>query len=1624
MRKIYVLFVILMLLFFLQGCIFKNQPPIIESMSPSNGEKVNPDEVTFKWSAKDAEGGVLHYNFYLFSNGNIIKKEENLAGNNYVVKNLENLKQYEWWLEVVDEKGEKVKKIAQFETYKPNNKPIKSFLIYPNNNDNSVYPYNIKFQWNKSLDFDGDMVYYDLYLGESTPLITPIATNLIKTEYTISNLALNKTYYWEIVSHDSNGASTTSEIWTFKTVSNTPPIIDFPQKDFVVKENEEFELDLSNFVSDMEDDYFEYSIVTNNGASIQGSKYIFKPRYDFVKHSNSTRKIQEQIVVSDTKDNSSGFLNIIVKDVNQEPEKPKILYPLNNSIVPKDFVLKWDCSDLDGDDLKYDIYLGNYSGNYTKIATNITSKEYMLNLSYDTDYYLKIVAKDEYGGIRASDEIYFKTKKEPGKFQWEEEISGVKNIFAYNHRLIVVNENKIYRLNTNGLENYSIEINNIRSNSIIFGNMMFVPTNGGILKVIDLDKFETINTINVSDDIVGITANKDYKNRKYLYIITENGSVYTYSLENYSLYWNKNYNIIPSGPALIIENGYLVISGNYENVGKIILTKPKGKIYKEITFPQKITTLISNDENYNIYFATENKIYSYTKEGDKNWELNLSENVENEIIYDGENLYAAGKNKIFKIDKKGNLINTSVLNDIYSKTLLITENKNLIVVSNDSVIQNENKIILKNFGEIKTDILLNDGLIYFASNDKLYSVSLEDKNILNVFWPVFGKNIYKNRNSYIRNNTEPEKPELTYPQNQSIEIPKHILLTWECEDPEDDDLTYKIYLGEDDNLNLITTTNATSYEINLENGKRYYWKVIANDGELESESSIYSFNTIPAPAEEKFKIKVEGSTIYSPAISDENIIYFSTSSGSVYAYNSSGEKLWKYNTDGFVKSSVVLNPLNQVIIGNENGELYIINSDGTLSDKINLDGAIDYPVSLGSNGEIYVITSIGTIYKFGAYGNEIWKKELKGNPTSNIVIDKESNIYFAMNNYLYGLDLNGNVKFKKGFSKAISSRLSMDGNENVYFATGENKIYSINKYGRIIFDKYIGEEIRGSILIDNDNSIIFETVEGNLYKYYYLSDYMEKIELKDIPYSLILMENAKYITTKNKFIVYNGELEWYTLYNKIKYSPNIDANGVIIFGTTDGFLYGIYGEARNLRDTSWPIYLGDKKHTGNINKNITMPSNRPPLKPYNPYPQDKGEIALSTVTLSWESSDPDGDAVYYDVYFGNNLNQELKAQKLTKKEYKISNLKPGTYYWYIKAHDSYGNISRSDLWSFTVKEVIGENNPPLKPTLLEPVNNSENVPINASLKWSCSDPDGDSLTYDIYIEKEPILSTPKEIGYDGTSYSIILEPGETYYWKIVAKDGKGGETSSDVYSFNTASVINNPPSKPILLSPANNSIDVEPDITLRWSANDPDGDALTYDIYLDKTQNLNTPYKTNVKNTSLAVSGLELGVTYYWKVVAKDGKGGESTSDIYSFTIKESIGPLTPKLYFKDATIQSGSQGDLIIHGQKLENVQAFDIEISYDKTKLTVSQNNIQAIGELQGRSLIININNGKIKVTTLSFSPFNINNSDILKITFTAIGSSGNTEIKFTSNTKIVDSSGNELNVDISDVGIITIQ
>jgi hypothetical protein len=97
------------------------------------------------------------------------------------------------------------------------------------------------------------------------------------------------------------------------------------------------------------------------------------------------------------------------------------------------------------------------------------------------------------------------------------------------------------------------------------------------------------------------------------------------------------------------------------------------------------------------------------------------------------------------------------------------------------------------------------------------------------------------------------------------------------------------------------------------------------------------------------------------------------------------------------------------------------------------------------------------------------------------------------------------------------------------------------------------------------------------------------------------------------------------------------------------------------------------------------------------------------------------------------------------------------------------------------------NRAPEQPSNPDPEHYATWIDINADLSWECNDPDGDcdNLHYDIYfgltnpppLEKENHQSTNYDPGQ--------MEPGETYYWQIIAYDQFDGEREGPVWQFTT-----------------------------------------------------------------------------------------------------------------------------------------------------------------------------------------------------------------------------------------------
>lgn len=199
------------------------------------------------------------------------------------------------------------------------------------------------------------------------------------------------------------------------------------------------------------------------------------------------------------------------------------------------------------------------------------------------------------------------------------------------------------------------------------------------------------------------------------------------------------------------------------------------------------------------------------------------------------------------------------------------------------------------------------------------------------------------------------------------------------------------------------------------------------------------------------------------------------------------------------------------------------------------------------------------------------------------------------------------------------------------------------------------------------------------------------------------------------------------------------------------------------------------------------------------------------------------------------------------------------------------------------------NTAPTVPTLAYPTNNLLCIDNVLNFQWNAStDAEGGVITYQIEVSKNTQFSPlSHNVSSTTASKSITLEKGIAYYWRVKATDSKSAASNySTTFSFYTEGVgiTNHLPFSPALVSPALNSAQTTATVNLQWTASDVDtNDTLTYDVYFG-TANPPTDVVSANQSAATLTQNVSTSKTYFWKVVVKDGKGGQTVGQVWSFT--------------------------------------------------------------------------------------------------------------------------------------------
>ncbi len=200
------------------------------------------------------------------------------------------------------------------------------------------------------------------------------------------------------------------------------------------------------------------------------------------------------------------------------------------------------------------------------------------------------------------------------------------------------------------------------------------------------------------------------------------------------------------------------------------------------------------------------------------------------------------------------------------------------------------------------------------------------------------------------------------------------------------------------------------------------------------------------------------------------------------------------------------------------------------------------------------------------------------------------------------------------------------------------------------------------------------------------------------------------------------------------------------------------------------------------------------------------------------------------------------------------------------------------------------NNAPTIPVLSAPENNLLCIDNNLEFSWSTStDADEDTIKYtiEVSLNAEFTQITHSVNNLTTTNRTILLDRDEAYYWRVKASDSKNASSDySSVFQLYTEGFgeENHLPFAPSLLKPEMDATVQGTSASLLWGATDVDGDSLTFDIYLDTNLSPTTLVVSDHPSKDYVASSLTAVTTYYWKVVAKDEKGGITIGQVWSFT--------------------------------------------------------------------------------------------------------------------------------------------
>ena len=384
-----------------------------------------------------------------------------------------------------------------------------------------------------------------------------------------------------------------------------------------------------------------------------------------------------------------------------------------------------------------------------------------------------------------------------------------------------------------------------------------------------------------------------------------------------------------------------------------------------------------------------------------------------------------------------------------------------------------------------------------------------------------------------------------------------------------------------------------------------------------------------------------------------------------------------------------------------------------------------------------------------------------------------------------------------------------------------------------------------------------------------------------------------------------------------------------------------------------------------------------------PYPSSDG-VSL-TPTLKW-STIAKVSSYYVQLATDSLLTQlVINDSTVTALTYPVAALQTSTkYYWRVGAKDVNGYTAFSNVFTFTTVP------PALQPPkLFVPASSTVNIQLTPVFKWH---PAARATSYHFQISQDTpfkILLCDDSTLTDTSSQKATLQPGTTYYWRVMSLNATDKSVYSDIWSFTTTIGL---PNTPIQKSPLNSAVNQLRRSTFQWS---PVASAAMYHLQIaeDMAFTMIDYQDSTLVDTIVTGPQLDYGKQYYWRVRAANSFGKSSFSTVWVFTTAN--GQLLTPTLSAPVNLATNISITPILNWNKVTRAVSYQLQVAEDVQFHTIAFQDTADLDSISHGAILQNNKNYYWRVRAIS-SPDTSGFSDTWS--FTTIIAPPSTPVLFT--------------------------